>query len=217
MWSAALAPEGGRIIDDDDDVALNWMLRFALSFHYIFTLEIAWWLQDDIPPREPPLVTLFVFVGLGAAGAEPAKQHATCLSFIIIIIIFTHPLSLLFPPAATRIIPRIQLLRSTINTRYNHNIKMLSRTTTSLFQVLATLSSLAGMLLLSLSSSSSSSAFSLSMNNAGGQRSPLAAQYKSIMSIHRGITSSSNVGYHYPRMAPPPGEPEPEVRIIIEI
>ena len=57
-----------------------------------------------------------------------------------------------------------------------------------------------------------SSAFSLSMNT-GGQRSPLAAQYKSIMSIHSGITSSSsynNVGY--PRMAPPPGEPEPEVR-----
>jgi hypothetical protein len=53
MWSAALAPEGGRIVydddDDDDDVALNWMLRFALSFYYIFTLEIAWWLQDESP------------------------------------------------------------------------------------------------------------------------------------------------------------------------
>jgi hypothetical protein len=49
LWSAALAPEGGRIIyddddDDDDDVALNWMLRFALPSPFIiYLLEIAWW------------------------------------------------------------------------------------------------------------------------------------------------------------------------------
>jgi len=59
--------------------------------------------------------------------------------------------------------------------------------------------------LLSAFAMNPSSAFSLTMNG----RSPLAAQYKSIMSIHRGITS----GGSYPRMmAPPPGEPEPEVR-----
>lgn len=82
--------------------------------------------------------------------------------------------------------------------------------TSSLLQVaLLSLSTLAGI----------SSAFSLLTMNTSGQRSPLAAQYKSILSIHRGITSSSSSqgssnirGGYYPRMAPPPGEPEPEVR-----
>lgn len=55
-----------------------------------------------------------------------------------------------------------------------------------------------------------SSFSSLSMNYGGvpAGRSPLSQQYKSIMSIHRGIS-----GGVYPRMAPP-GEPEPEVRRI---
>jgi hypothetical protein len=54
-------------------------------------------------------------------------------------------------------------------------------------------------------------AFDLAMSG----RSPLSSQYKSIMSIHRGLTSGGGSGSYYssPRMAPP-GEPEPEVRPI---
>lgn len=57
--------------------------------------------------------------------------------------------------------------------------------------------------LLPLALSGPAAAFSLSMN---GGRSPLAQQYKSIMSVHNGLSAANN----YPRMAPP-GEPEPEV------
>ncbi len=53
------------------------------------------------------------------------------------------------------------------------------------------------------------SSFSLNMNG----RSPLSQQYKSIMSIHSGLTTGGMSSY--PRMAPPPGEPEPEVRFIV--
>ena len=52
-------------------------------------------------------------------------------------------------------------------------------------------------------------AFSLSMSSASppAGRSALSQQYKSIMSVHHGISAG------YPRMAPP-GEPEPEVRCV---
>jgi hypothetical protein len=66
-------------------------------------------------------------------------------------------------------------------------------------------SSLVGVAAFSLSSSSSSSCSGLSMISGG--RSPLTQQYKNILSIHGGMSSS----LYYPRMAPP-GEPEPEVR-----
>ena len=57
-------------------------------------------------------------------------------------------------------------------------------------------------LLLSISSSCTN-AFNMNMNagNNGAGRSKLTRQYKNIMSIHHGISG----------MAPPPGEPEPEV------
>ena len=41
----------------------------------------------------------------------------------------------------------------------------------------------------------------MNAGNAGAGRSKLTHQYKNIMSIHHGISG----------MAPPPGEPEPEV------
>ncbi|KAL9179089.1 hypothetical protein ACHAXT_000131 [Thalassiosira profunda] len=53
----------------------------------------------------------------------------------------------------------------------------------------------------------SAAAFSLRMN---GGRSPLAQQYKTIMSVHSGILGANSAANNYPRMAPP-GEPEPEV------
>eukprot|EP00984_Skeletonema_dohrnii_P021530 scaffold10783_cov133-Skeletonema_dohrnii-CCMP3373.AAC.7 len=45
-------------------------------------------------------------------------------------------------------------------------------------------------------------AFQMSMNH----RSPLSHQYKSITSVHNSLISGNNMI----RMAPPPGEPEPE-------
>ena len=61
-------------------------------------------------------------------------------------------------------------------------------------------------LLLSISSSCSN-AFNMNMNagNGGAGRSKLSHQYKNIMSVHHGISG----------MAPPPGEPEPEVSFFI--
>jgi len=52
--------------------------------------------------------------------------------------------------------------------------------------------------------STTSSAFQMSMNSS--YRSPLSAQYKSITSIHNSMYGNGGI-----RMAPPPGEPEPEV------
>jgi hypothetical protein len=65
------------------------------------------------------------------------------------------------------------------------------------------------MKLLSLLLLPTASAFHLSMS---GNRSPLSQQYKSITSIHNSMLSGSSaiVGSGV-RMAPPPGEPEPEV------
>eukprot|EP00985_Skeletonema_marinoi_P031055 scaffold35788_cov183-Skeletonema_marinoi.AAC.1 len=50
-------------------------------------------------------------------------------------------------------------------------------------------------------------AFQMSMNS---HRSPLSHQYKSITSVHNSLISGNNGGMI--RMAPPPGEPEPEPR-----
>lgn len=50
------------------------------------------------------------------------------------------------------------------------------------------------------------SAFSMNMNMAGGGRSPLSHQYKTITSVHNSMMNG-------PMMAPP-GEPEPEVSLI---
>ena len=61
--------------------------------------------------------------------------------------------------------------------------------------------------LLQLGGVSSFSSLSMNYDGVPVGRSPLSQQYKSIMSIHRGISGG------YPRMAPP-GEPEPEVRRI---
>lgn len=62
----------------------------------------------------------------------------------------------------------------------------------------------ATMALLCGSSVAAFSTLRMNMNN----RSPLANQYKSITSIHNSILSG---GGGIIRMAPPPGEPEPEV------
>ena len=64
------------------------------------------------------------------------------------------------------------------------------------------------------------SAFNLSMNYGNGNRSPLAQQYKSITSIHNSMLSAGSSGsivgnaHNGVRMAPPPGEPEPEVSFL---
>lgn len=54
--------------------------------------------------------------------------------------------------------------------------------------------------------------FSLTMNGAPAGRSALAAQYKSIMSIHSGLSSGGGSRMAYPTMMPPPTDPDPEVR-----
>ena len=69
------------------------------------------------------------------------------------------------------------------------------------------------MKLLSLLLPTTISAFQLSMNY-GNNRSPLAQQYKSITSIHNSMLSGGVVGSGV-RMAPPPGEPEPEVSFVL--
>ncbi len=58
-----------------------------------------------------------------------------------------------------------------------------------------------------LATLSTTSAFSLNMNMNG--RSPLSHQYKSITSVHNSLMNGGGV-----RMAPPPGEPEPEVSFV---
>ena len=54
--------------------------------------------------------------------------------------------------------------------------------------------------------------FSLTMNGSPAGRSALAAQYKSIMSIHSGLGSGGAGRMAYPTMMPPPTDPDPEVR-----